>query len=51
METILKFFSDLVLFTAGLAVLTMWIVIIIVVIDEIIDLVVNHRNKSEEDQS
>lgn len=50
METVLKFFSDLVLFTAGLAVLTMWIIIIFVVVDEIIDLIVGALNKNSKEE-
>jgi hypothetical protein len=44
MESILQFFSNLILFTFGLAVLIFWIIILFVVIDEIIDLVL-HRGK------
>lgn len=43
MDSILSFFSDLILFTFGLVVLTFWIIIVFVVIDEIIDLVVPGR--------
>jgi len=50
METVLKFFSDLVLFTAGLAVLTIWIIIIFVVVDEIIDLIVGALNKNSKEE-
>lgn len=39
METILSFFSDLILFTAGLVVVTFWILIIGAILIEIIDLV------------
>lgn len=45
METLLNFLSDLILFTAGLAVVVFWLIIILVVIDEIIDLFVDHRSK------
>lgn len=52
METILEFFSNMILFTAGLAVLVMWLCLIVLAIDEGIDLVVNHRNpKSKEDDN
>ena len=50
METILSFFSDLILFSAGLVVATLWLIIIFIVIDEIIDLVITVRNKNKEDQ-
>lgn len=46
METILSFFSDLILFTFGLVVVAFWIIIILVVVDEIIDLFVEARNNS-----
>ena len=49
METILSFFSDLILFTAGLAVAIFWIIILIIVVDEIIDLFIMSRNKNEEE--
>jgi hypothetical protein len=48
MEWVLQAFSNLILFTFGLAVLIFWIIIILVVIDEIIDLIFN---RSKEDQS
>lgn len=51
MDAILSFFSDLILFTAGLAVLTFWILLIVIVIDEVLDLVIASRNKSEEDDN
>jgi len=51
MEIILQFFSNLILFTFGLAVLIFWIVILFVVVDEIIDLVLNWRKIKEEDKS
>lgn len=50
METILSFFSDLILFTAGLAVAIFWIIILIIVVDEIIDLIVESRNKNNEEE-
>ncbi len=50
MEWVLQAFSNLILFTFGLAVLIFWIIIIFVIIDEIIDLVLN-RGKEKEDQS
>lgn len=51
MDAILGFFSDLILFTAGLFVLTFWILLIVIVIDEVLDLVIASRNKSEEDDN
>lgn len=51
MDTILNFFSNLILFTAGLAVVTFWIIIIFIVVDEILDLIFPDRIKSEEDES
>jgi hypothetical protein len=50
MDTILGFFSDLILFTAGLAVLTMWIALIVLAVDEAIDLVVAYRNRNESEE-
>lgn len=50
METILSFFSDLILFTAGLAVAIFWIIILIIVVDEIIDLFIMSRNKNNEEE-
>lgn len=37
METLLRFFSDLILFTAGLMVATLWIVVIVVILIETYD--------------
>jgi hypothetical protein len=48
---ILQFFSNLILFTAGLAVLIMWIILILIAIDEAIDLIINRRNKSSEEET
>lgn len=45
METILSFFSDLILFTAGLFVCTVWIIIIILASVEIYDLVTGKDSK------
>jgi hypothetical protein len=39
METILSFFSDLILFTAGLVVVTIWIAILFAIVIETIDLI------------
>lgn len=50
METILSFMSDLILFTAGLAVITFWVIILIIIVDEVIDLFVEARNKSIEER-
>lgn len=49
METILSFFSDLILFTAGLAVATLWLILILIAVDEAIDLFVDYRNKKKEE--
>jgi F0F1-type ATP synthase membrane subunit b/b' len=44
METLLSFLSDLILFTAGLFVVVFWIIVFVIVVDEIIDMIVEHRN-------
>lgn len=49
METILSFFSSLLLFTAGLAVLLLWLFIIVVVVDEAIDLVFSRKSHNKEE--
>lgn len=51
MEAVLSFFSDMILFTAGLFVVVFWILIMLVVVDEIIDLIAPNRNKSKEDSN
>lgn len=51
METILRFFSDLILWTAGLAVLILWICIIIGLSVEIYDLIFNRDNDNKENNS
>lgn len=53
MEALLSFFSDLILFTFGLAIVTFWIVVIVVIVDEVIDFVIafRNRNNSEEETS
>lgn len=48
MDAILGFFSDLILFTAGLGVVLLWLVIFVVIADEVIDLFIAMRNKKEE---
>lgn len=50
METILEFFSDLILFTAGVIVSLAWVLIVIIIIDEIIDLAISFRNKDKEEE-
>lgn len=50
MDAILGFFSDLILFTAGLVVATMWICLIVLAIDEAIDLFVTYRNRNNESE-
>lgn len=50
MEWVLQAFSNLILFTFGLAVLIFWIIIIFVIVDEIIDLILNHRKIKEDDK-
>lgn len=45
METVLSFFSDMILFTAGIAVFALWLFIIVFVIDEAIDLFIGMRNE------
>lgn len=37
METLLNFFSDLILFTAGLAVVLLWLVVLLAIAIEIVD--------------
>jgi hypothetical protein len=49
METILAFFSGLILFTAGLAVLVFWLIIFMVIAIEIHDLIFGDPTKSKED--
>lgn len=51
MDAVLAFFSDLILFTAGLVVATLWVVIIIVAIDELIDLIFDRENKTGEEEN
>lgn len=48
MDAVLGFFSDLILFTAGLGVVLLWLIIFVVIADEVIDLFVESRNKKEE---
>lgn len=49
METLLNFFSDLILFTAGLGVVVFWMVILMVIAIEIVDLFKdNNESKVEE---
>lgn len=50
MEWVLQAFSNLILFTFGLAVLIFWIIIIFVIVDEIIDLIFNHNQIKEDDK-
>lgn len=50
MELVLQAFSNLILFTFGLAVLIFWIIIIFVIVDEIIDLIFNHNQIKEDDK-
>lgn len=49
MEFVLKFLSDLILFTGGLFVVGFWLIILIVIMDEIIDAVVSWRNPDRDD--
>lgn len=49
METILGFFSDLILFTAGLAVATMWLIFLIIVLIEIWDLIADFLKEDIEE--
>lgn len=50
MDAILAFFSDLILFTAGLAVAIFWILAIVIIVDEVLDLVIESRNKNDESE-
>lgn len=45
MDTILGFFSDLILFTAGLFVISFWALIIMVVSVEVFDLITGNDSK------
>lgn len=45
MEGLLSFFSDMILFTAGLAVATFWLVIFIAIAIEIYDIVNNKEDR------
>lgn len=45
MDTLLNFFSDLILFTAGLLVAAFWILIIILVSVEIFDTITGNDSK------
>lgn len=47
MEAILAFFSDLILFTAGLVVALFWVIIFMVIAVEVYDLIFN-RDQDEE---
>jgi hypothetical protein len=51
MDAILQFFSNLILFTAGLAVVALWLIILLIVADEVIDLIINRRNKDSEEET
>ena len=46
MEALLQFFADLILFTAGLAVTTFWLVVIIGICVEIYDLVKGDKSRT-----
>jgi hypothetical protein len=48
MDSLLSFFSDLILFTAGLGVLVIWIAIFLGIIIEVHDQIKEHRNKEKE---
>jgi hypothetical protein len=50
MEAILSFFSNLILFTAGLVVIALWLVVIAVVAIELWDLITGNDGTKEEDQ-
>lgn len=47
METILQFFSDLILFTAGLVVVFLWFVILVAGAIEIYDTFTNNKEEEE----
>lgn len=51
LEALLSFFSDLILFTAGVVVVIIWIVLILIAIDEAIDIFVTSRNKNQEESA
>lgn len=48
MEAVLAFFSDLILFTAGLGVVTFWLAIFMAIAIEIHDLIFGEGEKKEE---
>ena len=51
MEAVLAFFSDLILFTAGLVVIALWLIAIAVIAIEVWDLITgNDGTNKEEDQ-
>lgn len=50
MDTILSFFSHLILFTAGLAVILLWLAIFAVVAIEIHDLIFGEPSSPSEDE-
>jgi len=50
MDGLLKFFSDLILFTAGLGVSVIWLVILLAIAIEIYDTVTGKDKKTDEDE-
>lgn len=50
MDGILSFLSDLILLTAGLAVVTFWFIIFVVIAIEIIDLFKDAKNPAEDEE-
>lgn len=48
MDAVLAFFSDLILFTAGLAVLTFWLIVFAAIAIEVHDLIFGTPKKEEE---
>lgn len=50
MDALLKFFSDIILFTAGLGVSILWLVILIAIAIEIYDTVTGKDEKTTEDE-
>lgn len=49
MDGILSFFSDLILFTAGLVVALFWLLLILIAIDEALDLLPGRKTENEEE--
>jgi len=51
MEAILSFFSDLILFTAGLGVLTLWVAIFMAIAIEVHDMIFGDPAEKKEEEA